>query len=40
MYVLELFMYVLFYALWPFDVAKEGEQMSILEIKILYFQKL
>ena len=31
-------MYVLFYALWPFDVAKGGEKMGILDIKILYFQ--
>ena len=29
---------ILFYALWPFDVAKGGEKMGILEIKILYFQ--
>ena len=29
---------ILFYALWLFDVAKEGEKMGILEIKILYFK--
>jgi len=29
---------ILFYALWLFDVAKGGEKMGILEIKILYFQ--
>ena len=27
---------ILFYALWLFDVAKGGEKMGILEIKILY----
>ena len=28
----------MFYALWLFDVAKGGEKMGILEIKILYFK--